>query len=165
MSRPKPGAGSTGIRPKPGAGSTGSRPKPGAGSTGNTAQKGFPDTFQKRILIIYGTIFGAGLIYAFLILNTPFRIPCLFREVTGLQCPGCGTSRMALALIRLDIPAAFAYNPVAFFSFPAWFFISIGAFAGRPKALRDPKKLLGILYINIAVYMIFAVLRNLPFQG
>ena len=57
--------------------------------------------------------------------------------------------------------AAFSYNPVAFFSFPAWFLISIGAFIGRPKALRHSKNLLRILYINITVYMIFAVVRNL----
>lgn len=132
------------------------------GATGAEATtRRFPDAVQKKILIIYGAIFGAGLLYAFLILHTPFRIPCLFREVTGLQCPGCGTSRMALALMRLDIPAAFSYNPVAFFSFPAWFLISIGAFIGRPKALRHSKNLLRILYINITVYMIFAVVRNL----
>ena len=82
-----------------------SRPEPGAGSA---ARRGFPDAIQKKILIIYGAIFGAGLLYAFLILHTPFRIPCLFREVTGLQCPGCGTSRMVLALMRLDIPAGTA---------------------------------------------------------
>ena len=102
-----------------------SRPEPGAESA---MRRGFPDAVQKKILIIYGAILGAGVLYAFLILHTPFRIPCLFREVTGLQCPGCGTSRMALALMRFDIPAAFAYNPVAFFSFPAWFLISICAF-------------------------------------
>ena len=139
-----------------------SRPEPGAESA---MRRGFPDAVQKKILIIYGAILGAGMLYAFLILHTPFRIPCLFREVTGLQCPGCGTSRMALALMRFDIPAAFAYNPIAFFSFPAWFLISICAFVGRPKALRSSKNLLRILYINIVVYMIFAIFRNLPLYG
>lgn len=139
-----------------------SRPKPGAESA---MQRGFPDAVQKKILIIYGAIFGVGVLYAFLILHTPFRIPCLFREVTGLQCPGCGTSRMALALMRFDIPAAFAYNPVAFFSFPTWFLISIAGFFGHPKILRDPKILLRILYINIVIYMIFAIFRNLPLYG
>ena len=139
-----------------------SRPEPGAESA---MRRGFPDAVQKKILIIYGAILGAGVLYAFLILHTPFRIPCLFREATGLQCPGCGTSRMTLALMRFDIPAAFAYNPVAFFSFPAWFLISICAFIGRPKALRSSKSLLRILYINIVVYMIFAIFRNLPLYG
>ena len=139
-----------------------SRPEPGAESA---MRRGFPDAVQKKILIIYGAILGAGVLYAFLLLHTPVRIPCLFREVTGLQCPGCGTSRMALALMRFDIPAAFAYNPVAFFSFPAWFLISICAFIGRPKALRSSKNLLRILYINIVIYMIFAIFRNLPLYG
>ncbi len=127
------------------------------------SERKFPDAFQKQILIIYGVILGLGLFYTFLILHTPFRIPCLFREITGLECPGCGTSRMALALMRFDIPSAFHYNPVAFFSFPLWFLISIGAFAGHPRMFRSANNLLRILYINIAVYMIFTVVRNIPF--
>lgn len=122
----------------------------------------FPDPVQKKILILYGVIFGTGLLYTFLILHTPFRIPCLFREITGFQCPGCGTSRMALALMHLDFSAAFSYNPVAFFSFPMWFLISIAAFLGRPNAFRSSTVLLRILAINIAIYIIFTVVRNLP---
>ena len=130
-------------------------------SARQASPKKFPDEIQKKILVIYGIILTLGLLYAFLVLHTPFRIPCLFRSFTGLQCPGCGTSRMMLALMRFDIPAAFAYNPVAFFSFPLWILISIGAFIGWPKPIRSSQILLRILYINIAVYMVFAVLRNL----
>lgn len=37
-------------------------------------------------------------------------IPCLFYQITGWQCPGCGNSRAALALLRLDLKAALGYN-------------------------------------------------------
>ena len=80
-----------------------SRPIPGAESE---LRRGFPDAVQKKILIIYGAIFGVGVLYAFLILHTPFRIPCLFREVTGLQCPGCRIFRTSENLARSKDPSA-----------------------------------------------------------
>lgn len=44
-------------------------------------------------------------------------IPCLFHRLTGLLCPGCGNSRAALALLRLDFAAAFGYNPLFLLEF------------------------------------------------
>ena len=37
-------------------------------------------------------------------------IPCVFHELTGLKCPGCGVTRMILALSRLDLQAAMRAN-------------------------------------------------------
>ncbi len=42
---------------------------------------------------------------------TGLVVPCVFHEVTGLFCPGCGITRMFLAIGRLDFPAAFRWNP------------------------------------------------------
>ena len=39
--------------------------------------------------------------------------PCPVHTLTGLQCPGCGSTRMTLALLRGEISAAFGYNPLA----------------------------------------------------
>ena len=58
-----------------------------------------------------------GLLLYFLALNG-IGIPCLFRKVTGFLCPGCGNSRAALALLRLDLRGALGYNllfPLEFF--------------------------------------------------
>jgi hypothetical protein len=38
---------------------------------------------------------------------------CPFKSLSGLPCAGCGTTRAALALAGLDLPAAFAVNPLA----------------------------------------------------
>ena len=45
-------------------------------------------------------------------------LPCPFRLVTGLACPGCGITTMLLALGRGDIAAAFAANPFLFATAP-----------------------------------------------
>lgn len=39
--------------------------------------------------------------------------PCAFRALTGLPCPTCGTTRAALAVLRADLGAAWAVNPLA----------------------------------------------------
>ena len=52
-----------------------------------------------------------GLGYAAFIHLTGWALPCLFRQVTGLKCPGCGVTSMCLALLRLDFAAAFRWNP------------------------------------------------------
>ena len=53
---------------------------------------------------------GAG--YALWVNLTHLSIPCPFHAITGLQCPGCGVTRMCLALLRLDVSGAWSANPV-----------------------------------------------------
>ena len=38
---------------------------------------------------------------------------CRFRQLTGLPCPNCGTTRALLALLRLDVARAVRLSPVA----------------------------------------------------
>ena len=38
---------------------------------------------------------------------------CLFRRLTGIPCPCCGTTRACLAILRGDFAAAVGFNPLA----------------------------------------------------
>jgi hypothetical protein len=63
-----------------------------------------------------------GLLYLFKRLP---NIPCIFKTVTGYPCPTCGSTRMLLNLLHLDIAAAFHWNPLVFLcglAFIAWVF-------------------------------------------
>ena len=44
------------------------------------------------------------------------RIPCAFNHFTGLDCPGCGTTRALTALVQGDFVAAFNFNQLIFFA-------------------------------------------------
>lgn len=45
-------------------------------------------------------------------------IPCVFYSLTGLQCPGCGVTRMFSALFKGDFSAAYHSNAAIFLLLP-----------------------------------------------
>ena len=45
------------------------------------------------------------------------ELPCVFRQVTGLICPGCGMTRAWAAALQLDLAGAFWRHPM-FWSVP-----------------------------------------------
>jgi hypothetical protein len=55
---------------------------------------------------------GLVLVYRF----DPARVhvfpPCLFHLATGLQCPGCGSTRALHHLLHGDVAGAFRLNPL-----------------------------------------------------
>jgi len=63
------------------------------------------------LLLRCGILLAAGLAYAFFCIRTGWMLPCPVHAATGFQCPGCGVSHMCLALLRLDLAAAWGYNP------------------------------------------------------
>ncbi len=67
----------------------------------------------KKLLTELGAILLAGVAYLLLVRITGWGIPCLFNATTGLLCPGCGISRMCVALSKLDIAGAFRSNYLA----------------------------------------------------
>ena len=64
--------------------------------------------WQKLILVSAG-ITGIGLLL-YILARLGHPVPCLFNEITGLSCPGCGNTRAALALLRLDFPGMLRHN-------------------------------------------------------
>lgn len=45
--------------------------------------------------------------------------PCVWKLLTGADCPGCGLTTAMLNLLRLDPAAAYASNPLVFLVLPA----------------------------------------------
>ena len=77
-----------------------------------------PQQRLRRLCIGLALVLAAGVGYAGWVHLTHLSVPCLFHMVTGLQCPGCGVSRMCLALMRLDIASAWQANPVLLLLLP-----------------------------------------------
>ena len=64
----------------------------------------------KKLFTITGAVLGGGIGYMLFVKLTGWGIPCVFYLATGLQCPGCGISRMFMALAQGDILMAAQYN-------------------------------------------------------
>ena len=115
-------------------------------------------------LLLYMMLLGmAGLLYGIFVSYTGLAIPCLFRKVTGLLCPGCGVTGMCVALLHLDRRGAFSCHPVLFvllLPLTAVFICGAAGYVqnGRFRFARWQNL---ILYVSVAALVIFGVVRNL----
>ena len=76
---------------------------------------------------------------------------CPIRFFTGISCPGCGMSRAAAALLRLDLPLALEMHPLVLLLPVA----AIIYFARRLMPKRILRLLLGFaLILLITVYIV-----------
>lgn len=91
-------------------------------------------------------------------LFVPVWLRCPLKAAAGIPCPACGSGRATLALARLDLPAAFACNPL--FTAAALAFLAGGlvalvlALAGR--GVREPRA----LSVPLRVALILALAAN-----
>ena len=100
--------------------------------------------------------------YAVFYSQTGIGIPCVIYQTTGFQCSGCGLTSAFSAVLRLDLAASFAYNPIwpLFLGYFSW--IGVGgtvAYVRRGELFCLP----GRLWIHIiipAVVLGFGVVRN-----
>ncbi len=125
----------------------------------NAEQKGR----LKKLCIGALKIIVLGVIYFIITEVTDFWIPCIIKKVTGKYCPGCGITRMAKALIRLDFAAAaraniflFAISPIA---------LVYGVFKARQYVLYGSRpysrpEQIGILIFGVLT-VAYWVLRNI----
>ena len=107
-------------------------------------------------------ILGIGLLYLIFVLCTGIRIPCLFYELSGLKCPGCGVTRMMVSLSRMDFVAAFQYNPFLFVTGP---FLLAYLAASEVKYVLHGNRNMGkwqlFLWIELILLLLYGILRNI----
>ncbi len=114
-------------------------------------------------LLALGTALGIILAVLFLLAQQGIGLFCPFYQLTGLQCPGCGNSRAALALLRLDLISALRYNllfPLEF-GYLLWVVLSgCGNYLQTGRFHYQPKR----IWIDTSVLVlvvIWGILRNL----
>lgn len=90
-------------------------------------------------------------------------LPCVFNMLTHFKCPGCGNSRAALALLRLDFRAAFGYNalfPLEFLYLGYVFIYSARQYIKTGEAnYTTPHKFVDITVL--AIILLWFVIRNI----
>jgi hypothetical protein len=121
----------------------------------------------RGVLLLFAAAGSVGLLlalYHFPPTENSLYPRCQLHSVTGLHCPGCGTTRALHAAMHGQVAQAFAYNALAFAVVPvvglalvrslwAWFRDRPG-----PSAHAASRWTL-VLFVALLVY---GVLRNIP---
>lgn len=88
---------------------------------------------------------------------------CYFHQLTGLDCPGCGSQRAIHQLLHGNLLLAFRLNPLLILSLPLLAFWAtrgvLLATKGDRSAFAVPPRWFGWF---VAVMIVFGVVRNLP---
>lgn len=93
---------------------------------------------------------GLVLVYRFDPAQVHFFPPCLFRLATGLQCPGCGSTRALHHLLHGDVAGAFRLNSLL---------LAVPPFAVAARSRRiSMSRAVG--WTALAVILVWWVLRN-----
>lgn len=117
----------------------------------------------RRVLGSGGALLAAGLGYALWVHITGLALPCPFRAATGFLCPGCGVTRLCLALLRGDFAAAWQANPMLLLLLPP-----LALLAARPaiRYVREgpapgPKWEGALAWAMVGLLAAWGVIRNL----
>jgi hypothetical protein len=116
--------------------------------------------------IAAGLLAGGGVLYAFSPTEHGFYPRCLFRALTGWQCPGCGGTRALYQLLHLHLGEAMRLNalvtilaPVALAWFVYWYWTVMRK--GYGPSLRISRPVAVCLYL---IVLVFTVSRNGAFS-
>ena len=105
-----------------------------------------------------------AIIFLLLVVLKIIKVPCIFHEITGLYCPGCGITRMIISILNLDFYQAFRYNPLVFILSPLLILIVSNEIYCYlfDKDNKLDKKFSKLLIFLVILFLVFGVLRNIP---
>ncbi len=97
---------------------------------------------------------------------TQLHLPsCAFRKLTGLYCPGCGSTRALRRLLCADFIGALRYNPAFVLAVP-WLPVALcQALYDEWRGVYPPRRFVYRYALFLAAALLaFGVARNLPFD-
>jgi len=75
-----------------------------------------------KIIVVY-VLFPVALFFIPSSFFTNSHSICLYRNIFGIECPGCGITRAVLSLIHLKFSEALTYNKLVVIVFPVLVYI------------------------------------------
>ncbi len=123
------------------------------------------EAFQRAVRVLKWSAVLAvlGLAYLLFFMHTGLGIPCVFRLVTGLKCPGCGVTHMLVDLLRLDFAGAWRENAALMCLLPVGVGLAIYALYVYIRTGSQPRQRWydGVILAMVAVLLVYGVVRNL----
>lgn len=123
--------------------------------------------YKKRLMQVLKPVIEVVIIggaYLIFMKLTDLAIPCMFYKITGKYCPGCGITRMILAMLRLDFATALRQNCLLFFLLPCFLFYSIWKGIHYIKTGKQRSGLTErvVVMVVLVLVMAFWIMRNMP---
>ncbi|KQY50576.1 hypothetical protein ASD14_11705 [Lysobacter sp. Root494] len=87
---------------------------------------------------------------------------CLFHDLTGWYCPGCGITRALHALVHFDLVRAFAMNALLVASLPLLAAMALQGFTHRALLPASVSRVAFNGKVWIGALVVFGIARNLP---
>jgi hypothetical protein len=112
--------------------------------------------WNRKLLWCSALTVGGALYFKAWLPLTHIGIPCVFHEITGLYCPGCGMTRTTLAMLNMDVYQALRYNPLVFTLIPLYLAYMVAVRNGKVKFGKT------IMLTMLALTLLFGLLRNIP---
>ena len=116
-----------------------------------------------RVALAVALFFFAGFAYAAFIGLTGWRIPCLFRLVTGLKCPGCGITHSSVCFMKFDFQGMIQYNlfAPAILVYTGWVFAYTSIHYIRTGKYRLGTGVTAVDIIFLTGFLLWWVVRNI----
>ncbi|MGI8603804.1 MAG: DUF2752 domain-containing protein [Verrucomicrobiales bacterium] len=97
---------------------------------------------------------------------TSFYPQCRFYELTGLRCPGCGTTRATHQLLHGNVAAAFRYNCLYVVTLPLMAWVAIRWLWRVWREIQPPpeqwRRTTRLAIASVVAILSFWIVRNLP---
>jgi hypothetical protein len=87
---------------------------------------------------------------------------CLFHDLTGWYCPGCGITRALHALVHFDLMRAFAMNALLVACLPLLTVMALQEFTHRALLPAAVSRAAFNGRVWIGALLVFGIARNLP---
>lgn len=93
--------------------------------------------------------------------ESAFFPKCIFLQLTGFKCPGCGSQRAIHCLLHFDIPGAFRFNALLVMSIPLLVLMTFfSVFKQRFTKWHNALSSLWLISIVFVATIAWWILRN-----
>ena len=116
----------------------------------------------KKVIKLNLLLLIFGFIYILINHYFHFGFICIFHELTGLLCPGCGFTRCIISILQGRFIEAFNYNMLVFCLLPFFIIFYLYSIYNYIKTGNRVVKIPNyIIMILLVITILFGIFRNL----